>query len=112
MSYRIERINEIIRSEISPIIGNIKNKYLGMVTVIAVETTPDLNQATIWISVMNKEKLKDDDIIRIIKQYTYEARNHLKKRLILKKMPKFMYRVDRSSEHVSNVEKIFEKLDK
>lgn len=112
MSYRMAQVNELIRGEISPIIANIKDKYLGLVTLVSVETAPDLSNATLWVSVMNKDVLEDKEIIKTLKKYAREMNNHMHKRLNLKKLPKLQFKVDRSNEAVNRVNDIFDVIDK
>ena len=56
-SNRIGRINEEIQRELSTLIRTVKDPRVaetGMVSVTAVETTPDLKYAKIYISVLDK----------------------------------------------------------
>ncbi len=54
---RIGRINEEIQRELASLIRNVKDPRVakaGMMSVTAVETTPDLKYAKIYISVLDK----------------------------------------------------------
>ena len=52
---RIGRINEEIQRELSALIRTVKDPRVhGMVSVTAVETTPDLRYARIFVSVLDK----------------------------------------------------------
>ena len=56
-SNRIGRINEEIQREMSSLIRTVKDPRVadaGMVSVTAVETTPDLKYAKIFVSVLDK----------------------------------------------------------
>mgnify|MGYP005780438649 FL=1 len=54
-SNRIGRINEGIQREISSLIPNVKDpRVSGMFSVTAVDTTPDLRYAKVYISVLDK----------------------------------------------------------
>ena len=56
-SNRIGRINEEIQREMSALIRTVKDPRVadaGMVSVTAVETTPDLKYAKIYVSVLDK----------------------------------------------------------
>ena len=57
-SNRIGRINEEIQRELSSLIRTVKDPRVadaGMVSVTAVETTPDLKYAKIYVSALNKD---------------------------------------------------------
>ena len=56
-SNRIGRINEEVQRELSTLIRTVKDPRVadaGMVSVTAVETTPDLKYAKIYVSVLDK----------------------------------------------------------
>lgn len=54
-SNRIGRINEEIQRELAALIPNVKDpRVSGMISVTAVETTPDLKYAKVFISVLDK----------------------------------------------------------
>ena len=54
-SNRIGRINEEIQCELASLIPNVKDpRVTGMISVTAVDTTPDLRYAKIYISVLDK----------------------------------------------------------
>src|SRR5512137_1905614 len=60
-SYRMRRVNEAIKE----IIGNavtqdLKDPRIGFVTLTGVETTPDLANAKVFVSVYGKQAEKDD----------------------------------------------------
>ena len=52
---RIGRINEEIQRELSSLIRSVKDpRVTGMISITAVDTTPDLKYAKIYISVLDK----------------------------------------------------------
>ena len=56
-SNRIGRVNEEIQRELASLIPAVKDPRVadaGMISVTAVETTPDLKYAKIFVSVLNK----------------------------------------------------------
>ena len=54
-SNRIGRINEEIKRELSDLIRSVKDpRVTGMISVTAVDTTPDLKFAKVYISVLDK----------------------------------------------------------
>jgi len=111
MSHRVNRINNLIFEEVAPIIGNIHDKYLGMITVTAVETSPDLSQSTIWLSTQKKD-LTPKEILKIIKNHTQGFQAKLVKKLYLKRVPRLVYKVDNSQGNMSRINEIFNILDK
>ena len=57
MSVRANRVGEQMKKELGEIIGRkIKDPRIGFVTVTDVQVTGDLQQATVYISVLGDEK--------------------------------------------------------
>ncbi|MFN7343025.1 MAG: ribosome-binding factor A, partial [bacterium] len=52
MSRRIDRVNELLRREISTVIQHDYEWHGKMVTVSAVEVTDDLKEGRVWIGVI------------------------------------------------------------
>lgn len=54
-SNRIGRINEDIQRELSALIRNVKDpRVTGMISITAVDTTPDLRHAKIYVSMLDR----------------------------------------------------------
>jgi ribosome-binding factor A len=58
MSERMRRVNEAVREVLSEAIPTLKDPRIGFVTVTGVETTTDLKQATVWVSVLGSEQAR------------------------------------------------------
>ena len=56
MSERMRRVNEAMRQVLSEAVPTLKDPRIGFVTVTGVETTTDLERATVWVSVLGSEK--------------------------------------------------------
>ncbi|MEG2098099.1 MAG: 30S ribosome-binding factor RbfA, partial [Pseudoflavonifractor sp.] len=62
-SNRLGRINEEIQRELSGLIRNLKDPRVhGVVSITAVETTPDLRYAKVFVSVLDR-----GDVTEVIK---------------------------------------------
>ena len=51
----MRRVNEAVREVISEGVGELKDPRVGFVTVTGVETSADLRQATVFVSVLGGE---------------------------------------------------------
>ena len=59
-SNRIGRINEEIQRELSALIRTVKDPRVhGLVSLTAVETTPDLRYAKVYVSVLDSSDVKE-----------------------------------------------------
>ncbi len=52
MTERMRRVNEAVREVLSDGLGELKDPRIGFVTVTAVETSPDLRHARVYVSVL------------------------------------------------------------
>ena len=63
MSLRANRVGEQMKKELGEIISRkIKDPRIGFVTVTDVKVTGDLQQATIYISVLGDDEEKEDTL--------------------------------------------------
>ena len=59
MTERMRRVDESIRQVLSERVPSLKDPRIGFVTVTGVKTTPDLREATVYVSVLGGEKQRD-----------------------------------------------------
>ncbi len=58
---RMRRVNEAVREVLSAhITDDLKDPRIGFVTVTAVETSPDLRRARVYVSVLGGERERED----------------------------------------------------
>jgi ribosome-binding factor A len=56
MSDRMRRVNEAVRAVVAETLRELKDPRIGLVTVTGVRVTPDLQEATVYVSVLGSEK--------------------------------------------------------
>ena len=56
---RMRRVDEALKKVISEAIPTLKDPRIGFVTVTSVETSRDLDHATVWLSVFGSEKQRE-----------------------------------------------------
>jgi ribosome-binding factor A len=84
MSERMRRVNEAVREVLSEAIGELKDPRIGFVTITGVVTSPDLRQATVYVSVLGSARKREAtlqglDSSRGILQRTVNRELHLKR---------------------------------
>ncbi len=99
MAYRIERVNNLIRQEISELLRRqVKDPRLGgFVTVTAVSTSPDLRYGKIFVSRIGNE-VEKQEILSALAAASGFFRNELAKRLKLRRIPQLSFQWDDSIE--------------
>ena len=89
-SNRMGRINEEIQRELAALIPTVKDpRVTGMISVTAVDTTPDLKYAKIYISVLDKGDC--DQVLKGLKSAAGYLRRELGHRLNLRSTPELTF---------------------
>lgn len=107
---RANRVAEEIKKEMGEILTRkLKDPRIGFVTVTDVEVTGDLQQATIYISVLDQEK-KDSTLIGLAKANGF-IRSEIGRRIQLRKTPEIAFEFDDTLERGSRIEQILRDLN-
>ena len=94
-SNRIGRINEEIQRELATLIRTVKDPRVhGLVSITAVETTPDLRFSKIYVSVLDKSDVKE--VVKGLKSAAGYLRRELGAALKLRYTPELQFVEDDS----------------
>jgi len=99
MTHRIERVNSLIRQEISQLLQHqVKDPRLGsFVAVTEVSTSPDLRYAKIFVSHIGSGEEKQETL-RVLAAASGFIRNELARRLRMRRIPELSFEWDNSIE--------------
>ena len=101
-SNRIGRINEEIQRELSALIPAVKDpRVSGMISVTAVETTPDLRYAKAYISVLDKET--GERVLKGLRSASGWLRRELGSALKLRYTPELVFQLDDSIDKGAHI---------
>lgn len=101
-SNRIGRINEEIQRELASLIPNVKDpRVTGMISVTAVETTPDLRYAKAYISVLDKEN--GERVLKGLRSASGWLRRELGSALKLRYIPELVFQLDDSIDKGAHI---------
>ena len=101
-SNRIGRINEEIQRELSALIPAVKDpRVSGMISVTAVETTPDLRYAKAYISVLDKEN--GERVLKGLRSASGWLRRELGSALRLRYTPELVFQLDDSIDKGTHI---------
>ncbi|MCH8741397.1 30S ribosome-binding factor RbfA [Patescibacteria group bacterium] len=106
----MQRINQLIKEEISKILlREVDFPQNTLVTVMRVETSPDLRQAKIFIScIPENNKLK---AFRILRKNLSLVQRKIGERLSIKITPKIKFIEEKKAQAVARVEELLEEID-
>ena len=111
MAHRIERVNSIIREEISNLLRRqVKDPRLNnFVTVTEVSTSLDLKHALIFVSCISSESEKQE-ILSVLTAASGFFRSELTKRLRLRHIPELSFVWDDSIERGAHLLELIDKV--
>ena len=101
-SNRIGRINEEIQRELASLIPTVKDpRVTGLISVTAVETTPDLRFAKIYVSMLDKSSASE--VVKGLKSAAGYLRRELGSALNLRHTPQLMFAEDHSIDKGAHI---------
>jgi ribosome-binding factor A len=111
MSYRIDKMENLIREEISTILlQKMQDQNFGFITVTHVKVSPDIKIAKIYISVLEKEKR--EFVLEKIKAKSGFIRSELASRIRIKFVPELKFFIDDTLDYVEKIEGLIRKIHK
>ena len=104
MSRRNDRVNELLRHEISRLLTMEINdpRLKGVITITRVTTSSDLRSATVYLSVLGDEPAKKKALEGIQSAATY-LRRELRPRLSLRYTPFLTFNLDESLQQTDHI---------
>jgi ribosome-binding factor A len=109
MSGRMRRVNESVRQVLSEALPELKDPRIGFVTVTGVETSADLRQARVFVSVLGSEKKREATLAGLAAAHgVLQAR--LARELRMKRTPMLTFQYDPSVEEGVRMSKLIDEL--
>ncbi len=112
MAHRIERVNSLIRQEISQLLQRqVKDPRLGnFIAVTEVSTSPDLKHAKVFVSRIGSKEERQE-MLSVLTSASGFFRNELAKRLKLRHIPELSFKEDDSIERGDRLLRLIDKLN-
>lgn len=109
MSDRIQRVNSLIKNELSQILlKEIDFSKDVLTTITQVEASKNLSQARVYISVIPEEQV--DRIFKILNRRIYDIQQKLNKRLEMRPIPRIKFVKEEKTAEAARVEELLEKI--
>jgi ribosome-binding factor A len=104
MTRRTERINDLLREEISQLVlREMKDPRLGgLVTITEVDVSPDLRNAKVMVSVLGTDE-ESANTMRALRAASHFIVRELRKRLVIRRIPDLVFQRDTSIEEGARV---------
>lgn len=109
MKHRLERVNEIIRRELSEIVRREVVFTAALVTIQSADISPDLKTCRIYVSVIGSAEQKHEVITRLLEKRKL-LQQMLMKRVVLKYTPQLHFEIDHALERGDRVMQILDEI--
>jgi ribosome-binding factor A len=101
VSRRTRQVGEFLREELTDIIRReVKDPRIGFFSLTAVEVSPDLRFARVFVSVLGTDEERSATLTALRSASRF-IRHHLRPRLRMRQIPELDFRDDRSMEHAA-----------
>ncbi|KAB7668681.1 30S ribosome-binding factor RbfA [Bacillus sp. B1-b2] len=112
MSLRPNRVGEQMKKELGEIISRkIKDPRIGFVTVTDVNVTGDLQQATVYISVLGDQEQRENTLQGLAKAKGF-IRSEIGQRIRLRKTPEITFEFDESIDYGNRIDTLLNQISK
>ncbi|WP_144509216.1 30S ribosome-binding factor RbfA [Bacillus sp. FJAT-22090] len=110
MSMRANRVAEQMKKELGEIIGRkLKDPRIGFVTVTDVAVTGDLQQATIYFTVLDGNR---EDTLKALEKAKGFIRSEIGQRIRLRITPELLFEFDESAAYGNRIDDLLRQINK
>jgi ribosome-binding factor A len=105
----MRRVNEAVKEVLSEAIGELKDPRIGFVTVTGVETSSDLRQARVFVSVLGSDTRRQKTLAALEAAHgVLQAR--LNRELRLKRTPRLTFEYDPAVERGVRMSRLIDEV--
>jgi ribosome-binding factor A len=105
----MRRVNEAVREVVSEGVGELNDPRIRLVTVTGVETTPDLRQAVVFVSVLASEK-RAREAVEALEAAHGVLQARVARELRMKRTPQLTFQYDPTVERGVRMTKLIDEL--
>ena len=111
MSQRTDRIDELLRQEISGLLSReVADPGIGFVTITRVDTSPDLAHARVWVSLIGQPGERAATLAALRRAMPF-VRRELGGRIRIRRIPELHVDVDETAERGTRVLQLLHDLE-
>jgi ribosome-binding factor A len=111
MTYRIERLNSLLRQEISDLVQRqVKDPRLGnFISITAVEISSDMRYAKVFVSRLGTD-IEKKETLKALASASGFIRHELSERMKTRRIPELSFRLDDTIEKADRVLRIINEI--
>jgi ribosome-binding factor A len=103
---RTDRINEQLKQEISLLIRDqVRDPRVGLATITAVQTSPELDHAKVYITALGDEAEREEILVGLRSAAAF-IRRELGKSLQMRRIPELHFEIDRVLAEAMRIEQL------
>ncbi len=108
---RTQRVNQLLKEEIARLLlREVKDARIGAVTVSAVEASPDLMQANVYVQVPGDDARKAEALEGLASAAGF-IRSRLGRDLRIRRSPELRFIIDRTQEHAARIHELLAEVE-
>lgn len=109
MSLRIAKINELVKSHLGEILTRELSLKPGVfITISKVDTSPDLRYTRVFVSIFPDSEIHY--VEQTLKKEMNTIQGNLNKKLVMKPLPKVVFKTDLTESKADVIEKLLREL--
>jgi ribosome-binding factor A len=105
----MRRVNEAVRAVLAEGVGELKDPRIGFITITGVDTSADLRQATVFVSVLGSER-KRARSLEGLAAASGILQGRIASELRMKRTPQLTFQYDPSVERGVRMSKLIDEL--
>jgi ribosome-binding factor A len=109
MTERMRRVNESVRQVLAEALPELKDPRIGLITVTAVDTAPDLRHATVYVSVFGSGRKQRASLLGLEAAHGI-LQSRLARELRLKRTPQLTFEYDPTIERGVRMTRLIDEL--
>ena len=105
----MRRVNAAVQEVLAEAVGELRDPRIGFVTVTGVETSPDLRQAQVFVSVLGSEKKREETLAGLEAAHGV-LQGRIARELRMKRTPQLTFQYDDSVERGVRMSHLIDEL--
>jgi ribosome-binding factor A len=109
MGQRVIRVNELLKREISQVLHTRFRGSSTAITIVEVDTVPNLRKARVFYSVVGDD-IQKAEARNFFRRHGHEIQREMLRTIVLKYSPQLEFVYHEGMEHTDRLNKIFDEL--
>lgn len=108
MSRRTEKVAALVQKELGELM--LAFELPTLTTISKVEVSDDLRHAKVWITIFDKNREHEEEVLKILKDNLYELQGELNRKFTMKIVPRINFTVDQSQHYVAHISELLREV--